>query len=104
MAVKISINDFDKYNYNKNLAETYLETNWGTISDVDKETWATNSRFNTPLVTKDPDGYFMFLHYFMSAFGTATNSNSSFFATTALSAGTGNDFANRASRIPWVTT
>lgn len=103
MGNKINITDFAYYEANKNLAETFLETDWASILTADQTTWYDNSIFNTPSETKDPTGFFMYQHYYMKSFGSGTNSNVAYFATTTLGAGSGNDYTNRATRT-WSTT
>jgi hypothetical protein len=96
-------NAYLNYNTNKKKAQDALESDWEAMSESDQQTWLGNSQFNDASGTDDPTGFHEYRDYFMGEFGSGTNSNSTLFTTVTLGAGSGNDWANRASRT-WATT
>ncbi len=103
MATKYSPNAHDIAETNRLKADAFLDGEWLTMVQGDRDTWLTNSQFNTPSKVKDKTGQKMFLHYFGQSFGAGTNSNVTAFLTTTLAVGTDDTFANRATRT-WGTT
>ncbi len=91
-------NAYLTYNTNKKKAQDFLESDWDSMTELDKQTWLANSQFNDASGTDDPTGFHEYRDYFMGEFGSGTNSNSTLFATVSIAVGSGNDYVNRVSR------
>ena len=73
-------------------AKSVLDTDWGTMTIAEKDTWLANKKY-----TKDVDGYATYLDNFLKSFA-ASNSNVTRFATITLIAGTSKNYIDKASR------
>ncbi len=91
---KLSHNtDFVIPKANSDLAVTELNTQWTAMLQADKDTWATATVYGTD----DLSGKNMFLAFYTGTF-IGDYSEVTSYATTTLGAGTGADYAQRASR------
>ncbi|GMT50099.1 MAG: hypothetical protein IEMM0008_1638 [bacterium] len=103
MATKYSPNEHDIAEINREKADVFLDGEWLTMVQGDRDTWLANTQFNTLSKIKDKTGKKMFLHYFGQSFGAGTNSNVVMFLSVTLGVGTDDTFINRSGRT-WGTT